>query len=225
MSRQRSLIPAAGFTWLTPLYDAAIALLVRERSWREALVAEIDPLPGERIVDVGCGTGSLAVMLKRACPEAEIVGADPHPEMLMRAQRKAEHAGCEIAFHEGFADELTRLPGLGPETSDKVVTSLMLHHLLPEAKRAALAEMLRIVRPGGRLHVADWGAPSNALMRVLFLPVQLLDGFATTEDNRRGLLPAMIREAGFEHVEETHRFATALGTLSLLRARRPARSR
>ncbi|MHB1242982.1 MAG: class I SAM-dependent methyltransferase, partial [Gaiellaceae bacterium] len=96
--------------------------------------------------------------------------------------------------------------------------SLLFHHLTLDGKRATLAEARRVLRPGGELHIADWGRPHDPLMRAAFLPVQLLDGFATTADNVRGALPALVAAAGFDPVRETRRRRTAFGTLTFLRA-------
>ncbi len=88
-------------------------------------------------------------------------------------------------------------------------------------KLQTLIEIRRVLKPGGQLHIAAWGKAGNLLMRILFLPVQLLDGFRTTADNVRGLLPQFIADAGFKEVSETTRFATPFGTLSLYRADKP----
>lgn len=84
-----------------------------------------------------------------------------------------------------------------------------------------MQEILRVLRPGGELHVADWGPPQNVFMHMAFLAVQLLDGFETTSDNVRGLLPVLMLQAGFVDVYWAARFATMFGTLALLRACKP----
>ncbi len=77
-----------------------------------------------------------------------------------------------------------------------------------------------MLKPGGELHVADWGRARSALARVLFIPVQLLDGFETTGDNVHGMLPELMATAGFEQVDETGFVATMFGTISLYSARK-----
>jgi hypothetical protein len=98
---------------------------------------------------------------------------------------------------------------------------LFFHHLPSESKLEAMREVLRVLRLGGGFHIADWGKATSPVMRMAFIGVQLLDGFATTTDNVRGLLPDLLGRAGFEKVETTNDYSTLLGTLSLYRARRP----
>lgn len=215
-AHERRYVPALGFAWLTGLYDPVLRVTLREDEFKTALVRQAALAPGERVLDLGAGTGTLTLLLKRAEPRAEVVGVDGDPEVLARARAKAAEAGVAIAFDEGMAYALPY-----PEASfDRVVTSLVLHHLARDDKRRALREAWRVLRPGGELHVADWGKAQNVLMRALFLGVQLLDGFASTADNVAGKLPAMFEECGFVDVQETARYATLYGTLTLWRARR-----
>ena len=94
-------------------------------------------------------------------------------------------------------------------------------NLTPENKNRTLAEIYRVLRPGGELHVSDWEKAQNLTMRLAFLMVQLLDGFETTAENVRGRLPELFRHAGFKEVQETSRSMTMFGTLSLYLAKRP----
>src|SRR5207245_1647211 len=98
------------------------------------------------------------------------------------------------------------------------------HHLSSEAKRSSLAAIRRMLTAGGELHIADWGQARGFAMRVAFLAVQALDGFATTTENVRSGLVPVLKETGFESVAETARNATMLGTMSLYRAVAPQRT-
>jgi ubiquinone/menaquinone biosynthesis C-methylase UbiE len=110
-----------------------------------------------------------------------------------------------------------------PDASfNRVISSLLFHHLTREKKERTLKEIFRVLRQGGELHVADWGKARNWPMRVAFLLVQMLDGFETTADNVNGLLLEMFRSAGFEEVQETIRYMTIVGPLSLYSARKSA---
>ncbi len=207
-------IPALRFHFLTRHFDTVLANTLKEEKFKSLLVKQANVRPGDRILDLGCGTGTLAVLLKQAVPTAHVVGLDADRAVLEIARKKAAEAEVEIEFHEALAWEAP----FEPKSFERVVSSLVLHHLLDGDKLRTLQLVREWLRPDGELHIADWGKAQNALMRVAFLGVQLLDGFQTTTENvRRGLVP-VLRDAGFRSVAETHREMTLFGTLSLYRA-------
>jgi ubiquinone/menaquinone biosynthesis C-methylase UbiE len=210
----RRYVPALGFHWLTPLYDPIVALTTRERTFRRALLRGAGIGPGARVLDLGCGTGTLAIWAKQAHPSALLAGIDGDPGILARARRKAERVGVEIRFDEGLSFDLP----YAADSFDHVLSSLFFHHLDRVSKLRSLAEALRVLRPGGRLHVADWGEASSGWMRALFFSVQLLDGFENTRDHVAGRFSGLLADSGFGSVQESDRFATVLGTLSIYRA-------
>ncbi len=214
---QAGYIPAAGHARLTALYDPIVGLTMRERTFRGRLIAQVlkDGSP-ERVLDLGTGTGSLAIALARAAPTVAITGLDPDPDALGRARGKAGSAS-RIAWVQGRSEELPFEDG----AFDGLTCSLMFHHLEPAAKRRALGECLRVLGPEGRLHVADWGAPQDPIMRLAFLGIQLLDGFSCTGPHARGELPGVIADAGFAEVRVRERLRTCWGSLELISARRP----
>jgi ubiquinone/menaquinone biosynthesis C-methylase UbiE len=217
MATDARYVPAAGRAGLTRLYDPVMALTMREQAWRPRLADRVlaDLPAGGTVVEVGAGTGTFALVLAAARPDAEIVAVDGDADPLALAQAKP---GSEtVRWREGMAD---RLP-LDDASVDVVVMSLLLHHLDPAAKRAALADARRTLRPCGRLHIADWGKPRGALARAGFLAVQILDGFANTRDHAAGRLPAYLTDAGFANIETAARVRTAWGTLDLLAATVP----
>lgn len=207
-------VPATRWRAFTRLYDPILALTMRERRFREEMLRRVEAdLPEQGMaVDVGCGTGTFALALNERRPDAQVVGIDGDAEILglARVKRGAE----EVEWREGLAQELP----VQPESADVVTISLVLHHLLPEDKRKALVEMKRILKPGGRLHVADWGPPGDPLMSGAFFVAQAIDGFDRTADHRAGRLPAFIEAAGFGAVERYGRFRTAFGVVDLLTA-------
>lgn len=211
---QERYIPALAYRWLTPLYDPVVRWTTRERTFKAALLEQAQFQPGDRVLDLACGTGTLTVAAKQLAPAAEIVGLDGDPAVLARAREKARAAGVSLRFDQGLAQQLP----YGDGSVDLVLSSLFFHHLTREGKLATLREVRRVLKPAGELHVADWGRAANPLMRALFLIVQLLDGFETTADNVAGRLPELIREAGFAEVTERRRIATPLGTISLYAA-------
>ncbi len=204
-------IPALRYRFATGLYDPVVRWTTRETAFKKALVARLAPRQGERILDVGCGTGTLAIAIARAAPGAEVVGIDADDSMLARARAKQTRSGTSVQWHPGFAQDLP----FGDGEFDAVVSSLFFHHLLRPGKRAALAEIARVIRPGGRVLIADWGRPANPAYRALFLAVQLLDGFATTRDSVEGALPSLMGEAGLEAPRIVREFGTAVGTLAI----------
>lgn len=208
-------VPAARWRAFTRLYDPILALTMREKRFRAEMLGrmEADLPQGGTVVDVGCGTGTFALALKERRPDVEVVGVDGDGEILALARAKS--GTSRIEWREGLAQELP----LPAESADVATTSLVLHHLLPEDKRKALVEMRRILKPGGRLHVADWGPPSDPLMSGAFFVAQAIDGFDRTVDHRAGRLPAFIEEAGFGAVESYGRVRTGFGVVELLTAR------
>jgi ubiquinone/menaquinone biosynthesis C-methylase UbiE len=207
-------VHALRFRSLTRFYDRVLRATLKEEKFKGLLVEQARVRPGHRVLDLGCGTGTLTVLLKQAAPQATVVGLDGDTETLGLAREKAARESVEIQFHEALAWDAP----FETASFDRVVSSLVFHHLTAENKRRTLRRIREWLRPGGELHVADWGRAQDLLMRLAFLPVQLLDGFETTSDSVRGLLMPLMREAGFEEVSETRRERTVFGTLSLYRA-------
>ena len=188
---------------------------MRETIFRGRLRAQVldGVAPESAVVDVGCGTGTLAIAL--AADGAQVIGVDGDPEVLALAYAKP---GAEaVQWRKGLATALP-LPGA---SADRVVMSLLLHHLDAGAKRTALAEALRVLRPGGRLHVADWGRPRDPVMRAAAWALQRVDGPDGLREHLEGAVPALLADAGFIAVAVHDRLRTAWGSLELLSALRP----
>ena len=152
----RTYLPAAGRDWALPLYDPFVRLLGGDAA-RAALLEQAALRAGHRVLDIGCGTGTLAVLIKRRYPEVEVVGLDPDPKALARAARKAQRAALSIQLDRGFADELPY-----PEGSfDRVFSSFMLHHVEGDAKAATLREVRRVLKPGARFHLLDFATSDS----------------------------------------------------------------
>lgn len=211
-----SYIPALRIRALTRYYDPVVALTTREREFKRRLVDQLRPAPGQRILDLGCGTGTLALLVKARQPEADVSGLDADPEMLARAAGKVAGAGAEIELGEGRADAIP----YEDEHFDAVVSTLFFHHLSRPVRDATAAEILRVLVPGGELHVADWGRPTDPLMGLAGLAVRTLDGFEPTADNFAGRLPEVFAAAGFADVRTRDRMRTAFGTLAFHSARK-----
>ncbi|WP_069817083.1 class I SAM-dependent methyltransferase [Streptomyces sp. TP-A0874] len=211
--------PALGRFAPVRFYDAVVGAVTRERVWRGLLVARVAPRAGELVVDVGCGTGTLALLLKRAQPEGRFIGVDPDPRVLARARRKS--AGVDVEWRVGMGAGLATMPEAG--TVDAVVSSLVLHQCPMAVKRAILTSMFAVLRPGGRLVIADYGLQRTRLSRLAFRLVQFADGVRDTQPNADGVLPELISEAGFQDVREDDVLRTVTGSISLYTARRAGR--
>ena len=214
MSKQEPYLAALRFRWLTPLYDRVVGVLLREEPLKRSLLRQARIEDGHRVLDVGCGTGTLTLMAQREYKGALVFGVDGDLETLALARRKALATDTPLYACAALAQDLP----FPDATFDRVVSSLFFHHLTRPGKKAVLRAIGAVLSPEGELHILDWGKAQDLLMRILFVLVQLLDGFETTADSVRGRLVGLLREAGFTQVEETHRERSILGTLSLYRA-------
>jgi ubiquinone/menaquinone biosynthesis C-methylase UbiE len=174
-------------------------------------VAEIES--ATRVLEIGCGTGNLALLVKQIRPQLDVVGLDPDRRALARAARKARRAGLTLELDTGFADALPH-----PDRSfDRVFSSLMFHHLQPEVRVASLREVLRVLRPGGSLHLMDFGGDSHRLHGLS----RLARRSHTLQDNWDDRIPALMHESGFRDPTQTGHLAKHIGRLGYYRATRP----
>jgi ubiquinone/menaquinone biosynthesis C-methylase UbiE len=213
-SARQDYLPALRFRSLTGIYDPLISATTRERATKGRLVELAGLADGQRVLDVGCGTGTLALMAKAVAPGAELVGIDADEEMLARARTKPG-AGA-IRFDQGMADELP----YEDASFDRVLSSLVFHHLRRPVKERAAREIARVLKPGGRFHLGDFGPPRDPLMWLASRSVRYGDG-SSTIDNFAGELPAILREAGLSCDGESERMRTGFGAFCFYVAERP----
>lgn len=207
-------IPALRFNWLTKIYNPLIAFTMPELKFKSALIEQAKIQPQHKVLDFGVGTATLSLLLSKKQPNCFIEGVDIDEKIIKIAKEKVakEEKQIVITKYDGIV-----LP-YEDNTFDRVITSLVFHHLDKEQKLNSLKEIKRILKPNGELHIADWGKAANPVMRGLFYLVQLLDGFKTTTDNVNGKLPDYIKSAGFSDVSITNNFSTIFGTLSLFKS-------
>jgi len=204
-------IPAAGRDALLPGYDLLTRLAGFNRV-HDRLIAQAE-LSDQRVLEIGCGTGNLSVRAKRSHPSISVIGSDPDPLALRRAQRKT-HRMRGIRFERGYAQRL----GYADGEFDRVLSSMMLHHLDADAKSSAAAEVFRVLRPGGRLHVVDMGGNMTAHDG---LSAQFTLNSPLAAGNLGDAIPRLLASAGFDCVElATHR-QRFVGRLTYYRATRP----
>jgi ubiquinone/menaquinone biosynthesis C-methylase UbiE len=209
MSKSVRYIPALSFRWLTPLYDLLIKWIMQEETFKLKLIENANIQPGMKILDLGCGTGTLTLMIKRAYPDANITGLDGDAEVLDIARKKSR--GVDVQWDEGLASSLPYPDSI----FDRVVTSLVMHHLTTDDKRRAFKESYRVLKPQGQLHVLDFGAPHSPLGSFITTYMRRLEEVA---DNFDGLIPRFMAEAGFGYVNEAEHFLTLFGPLSVWKA-------
>ncbi|MDD4731631.1 MAG: class I SAM-dependent methyltransferase [Desulfovibrio sp.] len=124
--------------------------------------------PGMRALDLGCGPGSLCYALAQsATPQAEVIGLDLSPDQLAEARRRTRDCACQTRFLLASMDEVP----LPDNSVDLVVSSLALHETPPQVRRGAIAEVARLLRPGGRFILADLGRPGFGLWSMIWLPM------------------------------------------------------
>ncbi len=208
---------AARFEVFTALYDPVVAWTCREKTFKRGLIEQAGLSLGQRVLDLGCGTCTLTLMILEAHPGLDVNGLDGDKRVLSIATKKAAKRGIELQLDLGLSYDMP----YDDASFDRVVSSYLFHHLTPEDKRRTLTEVLRVLKPGGELHIADWGRPPNFPLRLGFFFVQLLDGFKTTSDSVRGMLPGYMADAGYQGVETTRHIPTPLGSVFLYRAARP----
>jgi ubiquinone/menaquinone biosynthesis C-methylase UbiE len=190
-------LPAAGHDLFLPGYDLLTRLLGM-RPVYDALVAQVELFDGAQALEIGCGTGNLTRRLKQAQPGAQLTGIDPDPRALARAGRMVGHPP-DIRFDRGYAQELPYADG----SFDRVLSSMMLHHLDDDVKAAAVAEAFRVLRPGGSVHVVDIIGPHGASAH---------DG---------SVIPGLLRSSGFESAELGSRRLRLVGPVRFYRGVRP----
>lgn len=206
-------LPAAGHDALLPGYDLLTRLFGFHRV-HDKLIGQAELAGAQRILEIGCGTGNLAIRAKKSHPSIDVIGSDPDPLAIRRAQRKAPRLSG-IRFERGYAQ---RLP-YGDGEFDRVLSSMMLHHLDSDAKTAAAAEIFRVLRPGGRLHLVDMGGNMTADDG---LSARLVLHSPHATGNLGDAIPRLLRRAGFDCTEvATHR-NRGVGRLTYYRATRPA---
>ncbi len=214
MTSESSYLPAMGSHRLTRFYDPFIRLTLREREFKSRIIEQAHIEPGMRVLDLGCGTGTLCIMTKQACASATVVGLDADPEIIAIARQKADQAQVAVEWYVGTADD----PPFAEESFDRIFSTLAFHHLTAIEKKSALVKACEMLRSRGELYIADFGPPQNLLMRIASAPAHVFDRKHRLAPNLRGQIPAMMKGAGFYAAEEVDKRMTIFGSLWFYRA-------
>jgi ubiquinone/menaquinone biosynthesis C-methylase UbiE len=200
---ERTFLPAAGHDYFLPLYDPLTFLLGVDKA-RRALLEQAELGAYDRVLDIGCGTGTLAIRVKREYPSVEVIALDPDPRAIARAERKAFRAGVSIRFDRGFADALMYRDA----TFDRVFSSMMFHHLERDDKDRAMREIRRVLKPGGRLE---------------FLDLEGSERHRRLEENSEGHILGLMERAGLVNPMKIGEESLLVGRVAFYQASAPAR--
>jgi ubiquinone/menaquinone biosynthesis C-methylase UbiE len=194
-------------------YDTSVSVLMlgRRRQLRQQTVELAHIQPGERVLEVGCGTGDVALAASAYVGSSSAVaGIDPSPEMIAVARAKAARTARAVDFQVGVIEALAFPDG----TFDVVLSSLMMHHLPDDLKREGLAEIARVLKPGGRVLIVDIKRPTGQLGRAM-LTLMLHGGLEQGVQD----LPHLLRPAGFTQIDVGN---TGFRTLGFVRGQTPS---
>jgi ubiquinone/menaquinone biosynthesis C-methylase UbiE len=188
-----------------PYYDFVTNLMTlgHARRLRRLTVDNALIKPGDSVLDVGCGTGEVTLLAKTRAKADKVYGIDPAPEMITVARRKATRKKLDIDFRVGVIESLPF-----PDSSIDVVTSsLMMHHLPEDLKVRGLAEIYRVLKPGGRLLIADFMRPTGSFLNHIFIAFTRHRGLKSGIEDIQKLLKA----AGFGQIAQSDENVLVIG--------------
>jgi ubiquinone/menaquinone biosynthesis C-methylase UbiE len=209
---ERPYLPAAGRDVFLPIYDPFTKLFGFDRA-RRMLLDQAGLQSHHRVLDVGCGTGTLAVLIKRLYPTIDVVGLDPDPKALARAQRKARRANASIRFDRGFSDAV----GYPDGSFHRVFSSMMFHHVEKQDKDPTLREIRRVLAADGRLELVDFAGPHAHAQGLLG---RLVHSHHHLADNDEDRMLARMARAELREPKKIRDHRTLFGTISFYQATR-----
>ena len=205
---QRQFLPAAGRDVFLPVYDPLVRLMGFGRAGQE-LLSQANVEAGHDVLDVGCGTGTLVVMLKRQYSGVQVVGLDPDAKALRRARSKVARAGVSVQLDQGFADELPYQAA----SFDRVFSSFMFHHLEEHEREKASREVRRVLKPGGSFHLLDFVTEHEHAKQGLV--ERLIAGHALMKTNSDERILQLVHRAGFTNATKVKDGSMLFGLMQM----------
>ncbi len=206
IKQKAKFISAARFGILTPVYDMFCEMLGLGKKYRVVVLKNIKiDNKKSKVLDAGCGTGSLAIDFKRKFPKTELYGIDIDERVLAIAKTKINNEKAKIRLKKA---SITSLPFDG-SNFDAVYSSLVFHHLTSETKRKAMKEVYRVLKRGGKFYLFDFGMPKSRFSLIAWFAVHLEEGY----DNIKGNFPSMLHSAGFKSVKKVSEYGLGIDFL------------
>ena len=206
---KEKFIPAFDFNAFTKFFDPFISHSIPEIRIKEELIDLMNIRDDDNILDFGCGTGTLLILGKQKHPKAHFEGIDIDPSILAIAKKKIKNQNLDITLTEYDGGSLPK----NSNTINKVMSSLMMHHLKTDKKLNAMREIYRIIASGGEFYLADFGKQQNPILAVIGSIASLFE--KEVEANFKGRLPELMTSAGFKNVQTLRTYNTKLGTICI----------
>ena len=206
-----SIMRPLGPSWLTGAYDPLIARWPAGHKMRATVMNALDPAPGQRLLELGCGSGRLAIEIKRRCPDVAISAVDGNRDILAIARDRANKAGVDIDFTLG---DITSCPLSGPY--DNVYSTLVLHHLTLDAKQQVFRRVRDLLVPGGSLVIADFSRHRGSGQAIVTRLSALGDSLGAKQPHFDGRFENALQEC-FSDVHSLAQIPSVFGTIEVWR--------
>lgn len=197
---KQTFIPALGFNFLTPSYDFLCSTVGLGNKYHKRLVSAIGNVNHKRVLDGGCATAKITILVKEKNPEIDIYAIDPDSKALEIAKKNSLKYKANIKFQKAF---LQNLP-FSSNYFDVVYSSLVIHHIPPEYKLNSFKEVRRVLKKNGVFLISDFGKPRNFFESLM---PWFAAKFEHGKENYRGEIPDMLRKAGFTKVKSVGRYS------------------
>jgi ubiquinone/menaquinone biosynthesis C-methylase UbiE len=211
-------VPALRYKWLTPFYDFFARAIFPEKKIKESFIRSLNLSGNETVLDFGCGTGTLCLMTKKEYPAVTIIGIDVDAGVLSIAENKIAKQQMNIRLEKYDGENIPAFEGV---QFDKVISTLVFHHIPTSTKKTLLIQLYRLLKTGGTFHVADFGKASNLYCKIASEIFGRFDGKENTSANLSERLPDFIKDTGFTEVRIRKSHNTSFGTVDLIDANKP----